>query len=368
MTQQAKNILLLVSEFPPLPGGIGNHAYNLAKQLQNNNFEVTVIADQREISVEEQNFDSTLNFRVDRIKLKKARFLMYIKRISIFFNRIINNDLIIVSGKFPLWLGAFATFFFKKKFIAVIHGSEVNFTNSVLKKSINFSLKRYHKIIAVSNYTKQLVAHLNLKNITVIPNGFDSSKWSLSIENAHRLKGHPSLLTVGNVTDRKGQLNVIKHLPELKKHFPDLHYHCVGFPTQKEAFLEIAIRLKVEENITFHGRASYSELENFYKGSDIFVMLSSETKTGDVEGFGIALIEANYFGLPTIGALGCGIEDAVDNNKSGVLVDHANFDALISAIKDIIENAQTYNQMAKKWALKHTWEHIIVKYINVIKS
>nr|WP_251059573.1 glycosyltransferase family 4 protein [Winogradskyella immobilis] len=359
---------MLVSEFPPLPGGIGNHAYNLAKQLQNNNFEVTVIADQRDISEEERNFDTDLNFKVFRVQLKKLRVLMYFKRILFFFNLIRKNDLVIVSGKFPLWLGAIATFFFRKRFLAIIHGSEVNFTDSVLNKSINFSLKRYHKIIAVSHYTKQLVSHLNLKNITVIPNGFDNSKWSLNFDKVLRLEGNPSLLTVGNVTDRKGQLNVIKHLSELKKQFPDAHYHCVGFPTQKEDFLAIATVLAVEDSITFHGRATHGELEQFYKASDIFVMLSSETKTGDVEGFGIALIEANYFGLPTIGALGCGIEDAIDNYKSGILVNHSVSEAFISAVKEIRQNTQTFSEMSKQWALKHTWEQIIVKYIKVIES
>ena len=46
--------------------------------------------------------------------------------------------------------------------------------------------------------------------------------------------------------------------------------------------------------------------------SDVFVMLSSPTSTGDVEGFGIAIIEANALSLPSIGAKDCGIEDALE--------------------------------------------------------
>ena len=30
-----KNILFISSEFPPGPGGIGNHAWNLCKELNN---------------------------------------------------------------------------------------------------------------------------------------------------------------------------------------------------------------------------------------------------------------------------------------------------------------------------------------------
>lgn len=357
-----------MSEFPPLPGGIGNHAYNLAKHLQENNFEVTVIADYREDSDDERQFDASLQFTIQRIRLKKPRLLMYFSRISDFFRVLRGSDIVIVSGKFPLWLGALATFFYKKKFVAVIHGSEVNFTNYLLRKSIDLSLKRYHKIIAVSHFTELLVSHLNLKNIVAIPNGFDNSKWNLNRYDNIKLKGEPSLLTVGNVTDRKGQRNVIKHLVELKKNKPKVHYHCVGLPTQKDELLELAGTLKVKENITFHGRISHDALESFYKGADIFVMLSNETKTGDVEGFGIALIEANYFGLPTIGSLGCGIEDAIDNYSSGILIDYSNAKAFILAVNNITENKGMYSQMSREWALKHTWEQIVVKYIKTILS
>ena len=38
--------------------------------------------------------------------------------------------------------------------------------------------------------------------------------------------------------------------------------------------------------------------------SDIFIMMSEMTESGDVEGFGIAIIEANSLGLPSIGTLG----------------------------------------------------------------
>ena len=54
--------------------------------------------------------------------------------------------------------------------------------------------------------------------------------------------------------------------------------------------------------------------------SDIFVMLSEETTTGDVEGFGIAVIEANALGIPTIGTMGSGLEDAISDKITGFLV------------------------------------------------
>lgn len=362
-----KHILLVTSEFPPQPGGIGNHAYNLAKYLQKNNFYVEVIADQRSIlGDEEETFDSLLKFKVCRVANRKFRLFMYFKRITLLFNRIKSSEVVIASGKFSLWIVAFASLFYKRKYIAVIHGSEVNFTKKELKKSVNISLKRFSKLIAVSNYTKDLVAHIH-NNIVVIPNGIDPERLKNSSTNKKEIKGQPKLITVGNVTDRKGQLNVIKQLPELLKTYPDLQYHCVGLPTQKDEFLKIAKTLNINEHITFHDRVSDKELHAFLISSDIFVMLSSPTKTGDVEGFGIALIEANYVGLPCIGARGCGIEDAIDDYKSGRLIAYNNIDEFKVAIDDILSNYNAYKENAKDWALQHTWGIIIKQYIKELE-
>lgn len=365
MISQKKHILLVTSEFPPQPGGIGNHAYHLAKHLRNNDYEVNVIADQRSLSgKEEASFDNLLSFRVHRVDTRKLRMFMYVKRIMLLFKNIKNSDVVFASGKFSLWIVAFASLFYKRHFIAVIHGSEVNFTNNRLRIAVNFSLKRFLILVAVSNYTKNLVKDIH-PHIVVIPNGIGDS-FANSPTVKLDLKGRPKLITVGNVTNRKGQLNVIKHFPELLKIYPDLHYHCVGLPTQKDDFLAIATSLKVHDNITFHGHVNNEELKKFLMSSDIFVMLSSTTSTGDVEGFGIALLEGNYFGLPCIGAKGCGIEDAIEDQKTGRLINHTNTDAFKSALEDILLNYDSYKFNAKAWSSKHSWQLIVKQYISLL--
>ena len=97
-------------------------------------------------------------------------------------------------------------------------------------------------------------------------------------------------------------------------------------------------------------------------------MLSEQTKLGDVEGFGIALLEANYKGLPTIGSNNCGIEDAIDNYKSGIVIDPTNLEDFKMALFEILKNKKTYVENAHKWALEHTWEKCIDNYLKVLKD
>jgi phosphatidylinositol alpha-1,6-mannosyltransferase len=357
----------VTSEFPPQPGGIGTHAHHLAKYLEMNAYEVAVIADERSISGEEErNFDSLLRFNVYRVSIRQVRLFMYIKRILLLFRYIKTADIVVASGKFSLWSVAFASLFFKRNYIAVIHGSEVNFKNMWLKKSVNASLKRFKTLIAVSHYTNHLVSKIH-SNIVVIPNGIDIEGLQTYSAQKLPLTGTPKLVTVGNVTERKGQLNVIKQLPELLKHYPSLHYHCIGLPTKKDAFLDVVKALDIEEHVTFHGRVSDERLRSFLKSSDIFVMLSSPTPTGDVEGFGIALLEANYFGLPCIGSKGCGIEDAIKDGASGRLIRYYDTDELLSAMKTILSDYEAYQSRSRVWAKQHSWQIIVKHYIEAIE-
>src|SRR5690606_23857699 len=107
-TTLKKNTLILTSEFPPLPGGIGNHAYNLSKHLQQSGYNVTVITDYRN-RMEDDVFDQQQAFKIVRIK---RNITTYLNRILKAFSLVKSYQIIIASGKFSLWLGAFLSLFF----------------------------------------------------------------------------------------------------------------------------------------------------------------------------------------------------------------------------------------------------------------
>jgi phosphatidylinositol alpha-1,6-mannosyltransferase len=366
VTLETTHIVIITSEFPPQPGGIGNHAYNLALYLSKQNYRVEVIADQRSITGDEEGaFDTALPFLVTRIKRTPVRSFMYLQRILTTRKHCRTAAQIIATGKFSLWNVGLLSMFSRVPTMAVIHGTEVNFKSFFLRKSIDIALKRFDKIVAVSKYTKDLVSHLN-RDIVVIPNGINLLDWQLTETSAIQLQGKPVLTTVGRVSSRKGQLNVIKQLPELIKTFPKLHYHCIGIPTEADAFTVEAKRLRVDNYITFHGSVDAQALKQMLSKTDVFVMLSSEDESGDVEGFGIAILEANAFGVPAIGSKDCGIEDAIQSDVSGALVAFNNVEQFREALKKILSNQELYHDAAKSWAKQHDWSNIIQQYMTLM--
>lgn len=365
------SVLIVTSEFPPQPGGIGNHAYNLANHLSINNFLVTVISDSRSQSGEaEAVFDDTLSFNVVRISVNKIRFFMYFKRLWLLSKLLKTHTTVIASGKFSLWSIGFFSFFFKRKYLGVIHGSEVNLKSKFLNGITKIALKRLHKLIAVSNFTKELLESINLEKIEVIPNGFDTRLWgkdNLAID-FDNIKGSPRIITIGRISERKGQHHVIRKLPLLVKKYPKVQYHCVGIDKESKDCIELAKALEVQDHLTIHGEVSIERLKKLVRNSDISVMLSSETKSGDVEGFGIAILESNASGVPSIGSRNTGIEDAILHGKSGMLVNYDKDQEFLDAVELILKNKADFRLGALKWAEKHKWDVIINKYIDVINS
>ncbi|TPV33839.1 glycosyltransferase family 4 protein [Paucihalobacter ruber] len=360
-----KSILILTTEFPPLPGGIGVHAQQMAKHLSAFGCEVTLIADQRTDAASEAVFDVQQQFTVKRVAMQKPRWPMYFKRLKLLFKLAKQHDVLIASGKFALWAVAWMRLWYRKKTLAVIHGSEVNFKSPILNYSIRLALRHFDTLIAVSRHTATFVKPHH-SNVVVIPNGFDPEKWSKPAVAKQPSASYPILITVGNITERKGQANVVRQLPALLKAFPSLHYHCVGIPTEVEQLTSLANSLGVEKHLTVHGRLPDEQVEALLRQSDVFVMLSTTTKTGDVEGFGIAVLEANALGLPAIGSLNSGLEDAIAHLKSGCLIAANDTENFISALQDIKVQYNTYSKQAISWANRHHWQTTFEAYYQSI--
>jgi phosphatidyl-myo-inositol dimannoside synthase len=360
-------ITLLTSEFPPGPGGIGNHAYNLAKWLSISNYSVEVITDSRkEFYGDISSFDENINFNVKRSKRHKGPYVGISSRLFLYFKAILNssqNEIFIASGKFPIWVcGIFSKIFQHKKFIAIVHGSEVNPKGKLNRMYIKWCLNKMDLVIAVSNYTKSLINKLDNKTrVDVIPNGFDEVKFK---ENKIKKINSDQLLliTVGTLSSRKGQKNVIKVLPKIKKENPNLMYHIVGLPKEEKEILKLAKSLKVQEYIEIHGPLNDKKMIKLLNKSDIFMMLSQESKLGDVEGFGIAILEANNLGIPAIGSKKTGIEDAICDGFSGYLVDPNDKNQINFCINKILNDYEKFSKNSKAWAKNFHWSKIIRKY------
>ncbi len=378
-----KRILLVTSEFPPGPGGIGHHAYCLAKEL-NKGYSVVVLTNGDYVSRQKLlQFDNSQDFIIHRFKRlgRLTQLLRIISFLKILFSE--RPQKIIYSGLFPIWMVNLGkTFLFPNtKHMVIVHGHEPIFGGAYQKKLTALSLKKFDNILPVSKFSQQntlkAIGHLHSINfIKVIPNGLDLeelSTWKTKrlLHKSNLLKmdlGFPKLLTVGHTSPRKGQQNVIRALPEILKKHPETQYYIVGRDVNNTYLKQLAKELGVESRVVFIPPVeNHFDLSYYYENADILMLLSENQKNGDVEGFGIVALEANYFGLPVIGARGCGIEDAINHGYNGFLVDNQDSGDVAEKTAQAVLNIEHLGIQSKKWVLNFDWEIIGRVYSELIK-
>ena len=105
---------------------------------------------------------------------------------------------------------------------------------------------------------------------------------------------------------------------------------------------------------------------------NIFVKPTIEDKESfSIEGFGIAYIEAAYFGIPSISSGIGGTNESVIHNKTGLICNGNNIQSIKASIKELLENKKKYERLsksAKKFASSFLWNKKIQSYIKLLKN
>ncbi len=363
-------IIYVTSEFPPGPGGIGAHGYHLVSELHRRGYPITVYAPLRpKFAHEGVEFPFTVRYYDDESLGRLRKYSRLLKWLSADLAKN-PSSLMIASGGISSWLVAWLKRWYRVPAIAVAHGLEVNPTSTWQRYIVKYALRSLDRVVAVSKYTAQRMDYLTPQQVVVINNGIDVARFEALLDMAPpiSLKGSPALVTVGTLSERKGQMNVVNALPAIRRRFPRVHYHMVGIPQWGDRIRQRAQQLGVAEHITVHGALNDLQMATILKNADVFVMLSQETAAGDFEGFGIAILEANIAGLPAIGTRHSGISDAIREGYSGKLVDPQRPAEVVRALDEIMAQYSDYSKNARKWARQFDWKVMTDQYEHVIQQ
>jgi phosphatidyl-myo-inositol dimannoside synthase len=371
-------LLSLSSEFPPGPGGIGTHAYQVALQLHTLGWEVTVISPQDYAPEGEiEAFNSSQPFCIVRLQPinKTAAEAIYRWRVISRWIRHWRPDVLLASGTRAVWLSAPLAARNRLLWLAVGHGTEFGSRYHWQRRLTRWAFSRANSIICVSQYTwDQMIAlGVHPKQGRVIPNGADATRFAplpaCEIREFRQQLGLGDaqvLLTVGSVTERKGQDVVIKAMPHILKQIPDVYYLIAGALNKQAEFEQLARSLKVHEHVHFLGQVPSDTLVRVVNSCDVFVMTSKHTDDGGFEGYGIAVVEAALCGKPAVVANNSGLVEAIVHGQTGLAVAERDEVATAAAILTLLRNhnlRKTMGKAARDRALREqTWEYRIKEY------
>ena len=129
----------------------------------------------------------------------------------------------------------------------------------------------------------------------------------------------PVCLTVARLERHKGIDTALAALAVLGRAGRRVRYLVAGDGPDRSRRERLAAEGGLQGQVTWLGAVSESELPRLYRSADLYLGLSRQDGE-QVEGFGLALLEAQATGLPVIAGRSGGTGDAVEDGVTGHLV------------------------------------------------
>jgi len=281
-------------------------------------------------------------------------------------------DIIIAGSALIAPMSVLLGVFFHRPVVIYIHGLDLLYENKLYQTLIHLFLPRCDLLFANSSNTANLAVKLGVsaERIKVINPGLDFSEFKISSTTKKTykgldLKGRLVLLSAGRLAPRKGIPEFIEHvLPSLIVDYPHLLFLIAGDNPVQSLTHKADVKKRITEAIQTFGLMNHvrllgfvtrAQLRQLYSVCDIFVLPAIDTPC-DIEGFGIVLIEAGAAGRPVVSTRLGGINDAVEDNHTGLLVKAGDWAQMSAALRRLLDDEKLRLTMGDN-ALKRVKEN-----------
>jgi glycosyltransferase involved in cell wall biosynthesis len=211
-------------------------------------------------------------------------------------------------------------------FVVTLRGKEARMSREgPLRTRMQCALREAAKVISVSQALRELGIELGARpeDSVQVGNGIDLDKFHpLSRADARRQLGiepdRELLVSVGNLSERKGFHRVIECLPGLLETHPRLLLLIVGGPSLEGDWTERLHRMVkeqgLESSVRFLGPMAPQDLKVPLSAADVFVLATR------YEGWANVFLEAMACGLPVVTTRVGGNAEVLSHEGLGILV------------------------------------------------
>lgn len=254
-------------------------------------------------------------------------------------------------------------------YLCYVHGEETSY--GVLSRELGWMMRRVLAgakcVIANSHNTAGILCKswdVPEAKLHVLHPGADTDQFVPAPRDAaarRRLgwNDRPVVLTVGRLQRRKGHDVVIQALAAVRRAIPDVLYAIVGDGEERGALEQFVRQEGAADHVQFLGELVEDRLVECYQQCDLFVLANREIN-GDIEGFGMVLLEAQACGKPVVAGASGGTAETMNVPETGVVVPCEGPEALAEVIVDLLSDAERRERMgqeARTWTVAHFgWE------------
>jgi phosphatidylinositol alpha-1,6-mannosyltransferase len=353
----SSKILFISRAFPPTTGGIENHNYAIAKWLP------------RHVDTK------TLANRFGKIFL--PLFLPYATIYALI--ALTRRDTLLLGDGVLGVVGWVVKLVYrsKRRVVCVVHGLDLTYDMVLYQKLwVSSFIPSCDCLIAVSRQTiKAGVLHgIDETKFVFIPNGVDIESFiparvpegEISRILRKDVSNKQILLSCGRLVKRKGFSWFITNImPCLSD---DVIYVICGSGPDKKNIEYAITEQKLAARVLLTGHVSDEDYKLLLNACDIFIQPNIPVQ-GDMEGFGLVVLEAGSSGVPVVAVDIEGLQDAIQHNINGILVEPDNpskfCDAILSLLADKKLQIELGNNARKYNADNFQWSSITREYLHI---
>lgn len=378
----SKNTVWVLAEnWRPRRGGIESYLMHVAEYLARSGFKVTAIVPISSVIKDTISGVVEIQYRMLWPIIKPAwlpLFLQLWKRAKS------ERPSVIICGK-GLFEGLVG-YYFKKylgiPYVVCTYALEINTwqAHKSTRRKLIRVLKSALLVTHISNVIKNILSENGVleSQLYHLQPGVDirfCNKVSDSLIKStglfYGIKGR-YVLAVARLAKRKGLDVVIEAFSQIDQtRFADVKLVIVGDGPESTEIESLIDELYMSTSVVLLKDVPDKHLPALYAGAELFALVP-RTLYGDVEGFGIVYLEAGACSTPVIGSRSGGVAEAVEENKTGILVPENDIAETTNAIEDLLSNKARCQQLGNfahdKICSKATWDVQVTKFVSILRQ
>jgi glycosyltransferase involved in cell wall biosynthesis len=353
-------ILFISRAYPPVVGGIENHNYALSQWLPKH-VETKTLA--------------------NRFGKKLLPLFLPFAAIYALTSMLRRDTLVLGDGVLGI-VGWIVKLIYgrKRRVVCILHGLDLTYPLPLYQKLwVGRFIPACDQLIAVGNETIKagISRGIPQSKFIFIPNGVDTEKFSpknipLSILAAllkTNIQGKHILYSAGRLVKRKGVAWFIRNvLPTLPG---NIIYVVSGTGPDQENIIKAVRESSMEKKVFILGFVSDDVRDMLLNTCDIFIQANIPV-AGDMEGFGLSVLEAASTGIPVVASGLEGLKDAIHDDENGFLAEPGQVESYKHIILSLLEDnfvRENFGKKAREYTKKHFhWQSISKQYVKACST
>lgn len=251
------------------------------------------------------------------------------------------------------------------------HGADIfGLQGNLLKKVKKWVIDQSAAVTVVSRSMKAYLEselQVTTEKVSVIPMGTDLSNTFVPQE-IERVPGQ--IAFVGRLVEKKGLNHLLNIIPLLTSEVDNLKLIIAGSGPERETLEKQVKDLCAEEYVDFVGSQDHASLAQLFASSQICVFPFVQASDGDMEGFGLVIVEAMGCKCPVVVGEVPAVKDIILNMNTGLTCEPKNTNQLKERIVNLLGNEKLRHQLAES-AYHHvhqnfSWEIIGKQYAELL--